>query len=73
MTPDEKRDRRAARHEVQAQMKQHILYRTQQGLISTGGTIRHNVRILTDRYFKEVTSHLASLSPEASSAGPQAD
>jgi hypothetical protein len=73
MTPDDKRDRRAARHSVEKEIKRHVLYRTHQGLTSTSGSIKHSVRILTDRYFKEATSHLVSLSPEASSAGPQAD
>lgn len=51
MNAEEKKDRRTARHQVQAALKRVVLHKV--GLYSTGGQIRQSIRTLTDRYFAE--------------------
>jgi hypothetical protein len=51
MTKEEKKDRRQARHEVQAALKQIVLKKM--GLYSTGPQIRQALKESTDRYYAE--------------------
>ncbi len=57
MTAEEKRDRRAARHEVQAALKRVAIRKL--GFYSTGPQIRHGLRVLTDRFYREQVSPAA--------------
>ena len=51
MTKQDKKDRRAARHEAERQIKQEVLSRM--GLYSTGPQIRQAVKETVDRYYAE--------------------
>lgn len=51
MTAEEKRDRRAARHELQLVFLRHATRRI--GLFSRTGQLKKAAKTLTDRYYKE--------------------
>jgi hypothetical protein len=51
MTKEEKKDRRDAKHEVQAALKRLVVRRM--GLFSTGPQIRAAIKVLSDRYYAE--------------------
>jgi hypothetical protein len=71
MTAQDKKDRRQARHEIQAQLKRPVTRRL--GLYSTGGQMRSAVKVLTDRYIREVLNPAvtAELSPGQSNTEPR--
>ena len=54
MTPEDKRDRRAARHEAQRQIKQCLSPEVR--LRCTNGQLKAIVKKQTDRYFSFLTS-----------------
>jgi len=51
VTTEEKKDRRAARHEVEAALKRRAIQKL--GFYSTGPQIQHGLRVLCDRFFSE--------------------
>jgi hypothetical protein len=64
-TKEEKRERRQARHELQAVLKRLVLRHI--GLFSTGPQIRQATKVLTDRYYAEQINPTAAKLRDSSS------
>jgi hypothetical protein len=70
MTPAEKKDRRAARHEVEAALKRVAVRKL--GLYSTKAQIKAGLKILCDRYYAEQVRPAAQRIEEQVLAGQSA-
>ena len=70
MTATEKRERRQARHELTASLKRHVIRRI--GLFSTGGQIRSGIKILSDRYYREMVKPVVEAVERQATSSPGA-